>query len=111
MLGGCVMRKIIYHSGGDFDPSADPYFTIQCDCFRCGNKTSVAIDKDSDYDRTEAKYWEERYKELVGDLNTKISKLEKQHGFNPINQIFIDELIEIRRKLVEKTDPHPVGKG
>ena len=105
VLSGGEMRKLEYHSGGDFEPEIqEPYFAIQCDCFHCGNKTSIAIDKDRDYDRTEAEYWEERYKDLMGTLNTKIAMLTKKHGFDPIYQEWIEELARIRDELANRLE-------
>ena len=96
------MRKIKYFSGGDFVPAAEPWHTVQCECHHCGRLTAVATDKDTDYDRSEADYWEHRYRDLMGEVNTKISKLSREHGFNPLNEIFIRELAEIRDRLAAK---------
>ena len=77
-----MTRQILYKNNGDF-PVVDPMFIVTTDCFRCGNKTNVAIHKDEEFDHSEAEYWEERYKDLMGSVNSLLRNVELETGWNP----------------------------
>ena len=44
-----MSKKVIYQNNGDF-PVFEPQFIVETDCFRCGNRTRVLIDKDEEFD-------------------------------------------------------------
>ncbi len=96
------MRKmsIVYRNGGDF-PVVDPIFIVSTNCYHCGRQTRVAIDKDEDFDRTEAEHWEGRYKDLMGSVNTLLSEVERETGWNPHKEKFLRDLVEIRERLTK----------
>ena len=96
------MKKIRFISNGDFADMPEPMFIVEAHCCRCGNQTRVIIDKDEEFDRTEAEYWEERYKDLMGQVNGLLRYVEAESGWNPQKEKFIKMLIEIREKIVEK---------
>ncbi len=95
-----MSKKVIYQNNGDF-PVFEPQFIVETDCFRCGNRTRVLIDKDEEFDRTEAEYWEGRYKDLMGSVNTLLRDVELETGWNPHKEKFVRDLIEIRERLIK----------
>lgn len=77
----------------------EEFFMVQVPCYKCGTRTVIQIDKDDSFDRSEAEYWEERYEDLVGSVNTLISDTEHRTGWNPHKEVFLRKLIAIRDKL------------
>lgn len=97
------MRKILYRpTSSDFAIETTGIFTVSTNCFRCGNQTNVEIDKDEDFDRAEADYWEKRYKDLMGSVNTLLSDTEHRTGFNPAKEAFTQMLMKIRDKFAKE---------
>ncbi len=97
------MMQISYKSiSGDFALETTGFFIVSTDCCRCGNRTNVQIDKDQDFDRAEADYWEKRYRDLMGSVNTLLSDTEHRTGFNPAKEAFTRMLVEIRNKFARE---------
>ena len=99
------MRKLEYiSSGSEFIPKPHGQFIVTTDCYNCGYKTRVAIDKDDEFDRTEAAHWEERYKGLMGELNSLLRYIEVETGWRPDKECVVRMLIELRDKFTSKED-------
>ncbi len=97
------MRKILYQpTSSDFAPEITGQFIVSAQCYRCGDRTSIAIDKDADFDRAEADYWQKRYEDLMGSVNTLLSDTEHRTGFNPAKEKFSRMLCEIRNKFASE---------
>ena len=97
------MRKIEYNrvlEGGC--PEIVEFFMVQVPCHRCGNRTAVQIDKDDEFDRAEAEYWQGQYDSLMGKVNTLISDTQHRTGFNPAKEVFMRMLCEIRDKFAKE---------
>lgn len=95
-------RKIEFVSDGDFSEMPS-FFRVHVDCLTCGRRTYVNIDKDEEFDRTEAEHWEERYKDLMGKLNRLLQTVETKTGWNPHKEQFLKDLIDIRERLLNQT--------
>jgi hypothetical protein len=101
--GGHDMRQILYKpTSGDFAPDIKGEFIVSTDCYRCGNQTRVAIDKDAEFDRAEADYWKGRYEDLMGSVNTLLSDTEHRTGFSPAKEAFLRMLAGIRDKFARE---------
>lgn len=98
-----MMKQILYRpTSSDFTPDITGQFILSTDCYCCGNRTNIAIDKDADFDRAEANYWQKRYEDLMGSVNTLLSNTEHRTGFNPAKEVFTRMLCEIRDKFARE---------
>ena len=79
----------------------EEFFMVQVPCYKCGNRTAIQIDKDDSFDRSEAEYWEERFRVLLGCVNALISDTEHRTGWNPHKESFLNKLVEIRDRLAK----------
>ncbi|KKL62113.1 hypothetical protein LCGC14_2188420 [marine sediment metagenome] len=97
------MKQIQYRpTSSDFAPEITGQFIVSAQCYRCGDQTNVAIDKDEDFDRAEADYWQKRYRDLMASVNTLLSDTEHRTGFNPAKEVFTRMLVEIRNKFARE---------
>ena len=95
-----MTRKINYRpTSPDFVPDITGEFIVSVDCFRCGNKTRLVIDRDDEFDRAESDYWQDRYYSLMGSVNSLISDTENRSGWNPAKEAFMSKLLAIRDEL------------
>ncbi len=88
-------------SGGDFKNPPDFSFIVETDCYRCGHRTKVVVHKDIEFDRAESQYWEARYKDLMGRLNSLLRFVEIETGWNPAKEKFIKNMVALRDKMVK----------
>ena len=77
-----------------FDPR--PTAKVEVKCFHCGLVTvSPLLHVLSE----EAKYWQQRYDSLLGQLNGAIQQSRMIHGDDPIRQYFVRSLLKIRKQF------------
>ncbi len=106
------MKQILYRPiSSDFAPDITGQFIVSVQCYRCGDRTNIAIDKDTDFDRAEADYWKQRYEDLMGSVNTLLSDTEHRTGFHPAKEVFTRMLAGIRDKFARENpgryEPEP----
>ena len=77
-----------------FDPR--PMATIEARCFHCGLATITPL---LHVQSEEAKYWQQRYDGLLGQLNGAIQQSHMIHGDDPIRQDFVRSLLKIRKQF------------